>query len=321
MLERESVRPLKVLSVGHVTHDRYGSVTRAGGSAFFGAQTMRSLGAQSLLATVVGSDFERRDELCGLGVSLEVRGETTTFENRYPEGRARVQRISAVAPPVLPERLPNAFRKADVLFLAPVAGEVELAPWLAATEASTVGLGIQGLLKAPGEADWHGSRCVVPRAFDPDPELLRRIDVVFLSEEDLTHLASPHLLEELRRFVPIVVVTRGALGSRVFHHGREDRVGTFAVSAKDPTGAGDTFAGAFLFALAQGLVPVEAARLASAAASIVVEAEAGAALDRVGESYRRAAHVPVFIDSCPRFTPRNPTRDDERHDGGAVRVQ
>jgi hypothetical protein len=110
-------------------------VTRAGGSAFFGARALRSLGAQALLATVVGSDFERGDELAGLDVTLEVSCSTTTFENIYPEGRARVQRISAVAPPVLPERLPSAFRNVDVLFLAPVANEVPLPPWLGAIEA------------------------------------------------------------------------------------------------------------------------------------------------------------------------------------------
>lgn len=293
------VRPVTTLSVGHVTHDRYGDATRAGGSAFFGARAMRSLGARSLLATVVGTDFEHWSELRGLDVTLDVAGATTTFENTYPEGRPRVQRLAAVAPPVLPGRLPRAFRRADVLFLAPVAGELLLAPWLAAIDASIVGLGIQGLLKSPGETDEHGCRSIVPCPFRVEPAILRRLDVVFVSEEDLALLAAPALLQELLRCVPIVVVTRGALGSRIFHLGREDRVGTFPALAKDPTGAGDTFAGAFLFALAQGLVPVEAARLASAAASIVIEADAGAALGRVGESYGRAAHVPVLVAEEP----------------------
>jgi sugar/nucleoside kinase (ribokinase family) len=62
----------------------------------------------------------------------------------------------------------------------------------------------------------------------------------------------------------------------------------------DPTGAGDVFAAGYLFAIAGGAEPVEAARLGAAAASIVVEGVGGERLDRVGEAFERARSVPVL---------------------------
>jgi 1D-myo-inositol 3-kinase len=283
-----------VLTAGHVTHDRYdGGRFRAGGSAFFGARAARSLGARSRLVTSVGVDFERYEELSGLELLLKVQGSTTGFENSYPGGRTRVQRISSVGSPVTPASLPAEWRRAHALFLAPVIGEIDTLAWLDAVEAPIVGLGLQGLLRQPGPIDGERTRSVVARPFLLGDEILRRVDVAFLSDEDLAELGSPTLLSDLKRVVPTVVTTLGAAGSRVWCRGSECNVGTFPVSVADPTGAGDVFAAAFLVASSEGAAPEEAARLASGAASIIVEAEAGSALERLGESRERARHIAV----------------------------
>jgi sugar/nucleoside kinase (ribokinase family) len=70
-------------------------------------------------------------------------------------------------------------------------------------------------------------------------------------------------------------------------------VGTFPIVARDPTGAGDVYAAAFLVAMSEGAGPADAALLASAAASIVVEEEGGVALERLGDCRERAAAVPL----------------------------
>ena len=54
-----------------------------------------------------------------------------------------------------------------------------------------------------------------------------------------------------------------------------------------PTGAGDVFGGVLLTAMHWGWTPVQAAYLASCAASIVVEELGGGALNRVAEAWTR----------------------------------
>lgn len=289
------IRPVTALTVGHVTHDRYGESLLAGGCAFYGAQAMRALGARSRLVTAVGADFCCDDALEGLEVSRGRGPKTTTFENIYLDGRPRLQWLDALAPSVTPNHLPAEWRRPDVLFIAPVCGELTLRDWLDAIESPVVGLGLQGLLKQPtSTACADGRSAIVPRRFALDRKLMRRLDAVFLSDEDLEQFGAGDIFLALREVVPVLVLTSGHDGCRVYTRGGEDRVGIFPVHATDPTGAGDTFAGAFLFGLAQGASAVDAARLASAAASIVVEASAGTRLLRVRESYERADAVPVF---------------------------
>ena len=71
--------------------------------------------------------------------------------------------------------------------------------------------------------------------------------------------------------VPRVVVTDGPRGARLWRdHQDVAHVPAFAVPEADPTGAGDTFAAAFLIALWRGRDPLDAMRYAHAAASYVV---------------------------------------------------
>jgi ribokinase len=65
--------------------------------------------------------------------------------------------------------------------------------------------------------------------------------------------------------VRIAVVTLGAAGAVLCSTDGGARIEPFAVDAVDATGAGDAFVGALAVGLAQGLAPVEAARLAGAA--------------------------------------------------------
>ena len=119
------------------------------------------------------------------------------------------------------------------------------------------------------------------------------MQAIFLSQEDIDGYADSSLLKKLTTHVPIVAVTLGEQGAKV-HLGEEIlTVGVREVQAVDPTGAGDTFAAAFLFALAKGETPADAAKLAAAAASIVVEAKGPAALPRVKEAVRFKDEIPV----------------------------
>jgi len=63
--------------------------------------------------------------------------------------------------------------------------------------------------------------------------------------------------------VPELVITLGSQGAIVRAGGRETRIGTQPL-ARDPTGAGDAFAAAYLASRATGHAPGAAARRATA---------------------------------------------------------
>lgn len=119
-------------------------------------------------------------------------------------------------------------------------------------------------------------------------DVLKRTDLVFANEREATALANEEHAEDaynkLSSDFSHVVVTNGALGSRVRWNGIEASVPAFAVEAVDATGAGDMYAGAFLYGVLHGHHPEHAARLASYASAQVV-AQFGARL--------KASHIEV----------------------------
>lgn len=70
--------------------------------------------------------------------------------------------------------------------------------------------------------------------------------------------------------VPHVVVTMGGEGARVLTDGIDEVVPAVGTNVRDLTGAGDLFAGGYMFAHARGVPPVECARLGALAASEVI---------------------------------------------------
>ncbi len=279
-----SISPVVVVA-GHVTHDHYGSDVVAGGCAYYAARTHRGLGAEVRLVTTVGGDFACDGALADLAVAARHAGQTTTFTNDYEPGGRRVQRSDAAAPPVHSADLPAVWRRCDVLHLTPVMGEIDLASWLGAVDARIVGINVQGWIKHAVAGE------VVQRPWQIEPRELAGVGVACVSTEDLRDQGD--LLDRLVLAIPIVVLTRGRDGCDVIVRGQSRRIGIHWAREVDPTGAGDTFSAAFLFALARGAAPIEAAQLAAAAASIVVEARAGAALSRIAQAWRRAPFVPV----------------------------
>lgn len=273
-----------MLIVGHVTHDRYGDRLRAGGCAFYGGLVHRALGAEVELATVVGEDFACADELTPLlkaGAVPRGGAETTLFSNVYPPNGVRVQTLEAVADRVSPKAVSS--RPRDVLHLAPVLHEVDLQAWVAHVPARWVGINVQGwtraLAQSPGRS--AGPVRVQTRPWQITPDALRGVHLACLSDEDL--VGQGDLLHRLRQGVDVVALTHGKAGCDVFVGDMVVRVGVYATQQVDPTGAGDTFAAAFLHALARGNNHLDAACLASAAASVVIEAEGASALGRLAE--------------------------------------
>lgn len=285
-------RPIKVLCVGHVTHDRVAGHLVPGGCAFYAARAVRALGADCSLATAVGEDFLFATELVGLQWHASRRGSTTLFMNTYPNSGPRVQYVEQVCESVLPSTLTSGWENEDVVFLGPVIDEVDLEAWKRSLRCRILAIGVQGFVRTPevSRESLLAARRVVPKPWSPSARVLDGIDVACLSEEDLVGQAD--LLDRLIDSIPLVALTRERRGCDLFTEGRSSWVGIHPVRVANPTGAGDTFAAGLLYGLACGMTPVESARLGAAAASILIETDGNARFDRLPEAFERSSRIP-----------------------------
>ncbi|HYR83230.1 MAG TPA: adenosine kinase [Terriglobia bacterium] len=121
-------------------------------------------------------------------------------------------------------------------------------------------------------AKQHGTRIAitcseafVPQAFaDAFNETLQHTDLLFCNEAEACAVAKAGTAEEaftkLKGKIPSLVVTNGPHGAYIRHGGVEALVPSFPTEPKDLTGAGDMFAGAFLYGITHGISPDQAAR-------------------------------------------------------------
>jgi 1D-myo-inositol 3-kinase len=271
-------RPLTALCAGHVTLDRYPDGLRIGGSAWYAARCFAALGFETTLVASVGEDFDRREwpeAFDQLACRLHAEGATTVFRNVYPKEGPRIQTVETIASPVRPVFRPSDTKpcRCDVLFLAPVIGEVDLDEWRAAVKPRLFGLGAQGWLKQPGPEMPEGGRRVIPRIWPSEPSTLHGVDLCCLSVEDLAGRE-----DLLSRFVvgcPRVALTNGREGATLIEGSNRSHVASEPADELDPTGAGDTFAAGLLAGLARGMRLADAAQQGAKAAARVVEALGG----------------------------------------------
>jgi sugar/nucleoside kinase (ribokinase family) len=96
---------------------------------------------------------------------------------------------------------------------------------------------------------------------------LQHADLLFCNETEACALTGASGAEEafirLKARLPSVVVTNGPHGAYIRHAGVDARVPAFPSEPKDLTGAGDMFAGSFLYGILNGVPPEKAARAAS----------------------------------------------------------
>jgi 1D-myo-inositol 3-kinase len=272
---KENGPVLRFAAVGHVTNDLLDSGPQPGGSALYAGLAAAALGAEAIAVTRCAADFSGGELLASAGVRLEAGASpcTSTFENRYHEGR-REERLLARAEP-----LGECEVAADVVLACPVIGEVDLRHLRAS--ARVLGAGLQGWLR---QTDAQG-RIVPARLADVSP--FARCQAVFLSEHDVE--PGDDLIARLVARCEVVVVTRGSEGARLFVRGVPHHIPALPTHEVDPTGAGDVFAAAFLLALAHGRDPLEAAIEGTCAASVAIEAPGPTSLQRLTELPARLA--------------------------------
>lgn len=103
---------------------------------------------------------------------------------------------------------------------------------------------------------------------------LESTSLVFANEEESAALAGTSDViaagRVLKERFPYVVLTAGPRGAHIWWQGEEFHVPAFACEPRDLTGAGDMFAGAFLYGTNHGLSPYDAAHRANFLASQVI---------------------------------------------------
>lgn len=273
MFHMVSLDPVDYLVIGHITVDLSPRGPVIGGSAAYAALTARAMGLRVGVVTVRGNELPLT-ELEGIPVVSDHAEQSTTFENVYtPQGR--VQYIRHIAPKIDLDLVPQAWRKAKIIHLAPVAQEVgyeipsDFHPAL-------LGLTPQGWMRA-----WGDDGKVSPCAWQYPEGFLGQVGAVVFSVEDVGH--DEAVIEPMSHSVHVLAVTEGSAGVRLFWNGDSRRFRPPLVKELDPTGAGDVFATAFFTRLANTRDPWEAARFANRLGAISVTRSGMAGVPSVDE--------------------------------------
>jgi sugar/nucleoside kinase (ribokinase family) len=104
---------------------------------------------------------------------------------------------------------------------------------------------------------------------DVDPAVLRHVTVLKVNEEEADVLGGEGRIAALG--VPEVLLTLGSTGAVVLSGGTREQVPVRRIETGNPTGAGDAFLAAYVWARASGHRPVSAARHAAVTAARVLE--------------------------------------------------
>ena len=260
-------------------------VLRSGGSVANSLITIAQLGGKSAVYCHLGDDeYGRfyRDECLSLGMEVPVPLSATSTTGTCvslitPDAERTMRTALGACTALAPEHIePSLISKSKWLF---VEGYV--------FSNSDAGRGaIQESLRVARESNTKvavtcSDAWIVSGFGEHLNKALESTDLIFANEEESAALAGAKDVVEsgrkLKERFPHVVLTAGPRGAFIWWEGEELHVPAFPVEPRDLTGAGDTFAGAFLYGITKGLKPQDAAHRACFLARHVI-AQVGARL-------------------------------------------
>ena len=251
------MEPVDYLVIGHVAHDLTSEGPRLGGTAAYSALTAQALGLRAGIMTAAGPETS----LTGLNgipvISLESPN-STTFENIYTE-QGRIQYLRARATGIDFNRVPEAWRRASIIHLGPIANEMD-AVLPEGFSPSLLGLTPQGWMR-----QWDAEGHVTPLEWVNADSALRRAGAVVISRDDVG--GNDDVIEHMAHQTRVLAVTEGSAGAVLFWNGDRRRFHAPNLREVDATGAGDIFAAAFFGRLFTTRDPWEATRFATLLAS------------------------------------------------------
>jgi len=253
------VRPLGL--VGSLSRDLVdGRPARPGGAVYYAAKALRLLGRRAeVLTKCAASDRALLRSLVafGLPVTWSAARETTSFAFSY-EGDQRQMTVAAVGDPWRPEEIEGALAGVRWLHVGALLRSDFPPDTLAElARGRKLSLDAHALVRSPE---------VGPLKLDADfdSSLLQYVQILKLSQEEAEALLGEVNETTISTLgVPEVVVTLGHAGSIVFAGGKFEQIQARPLGGIDPTGAGDSFAAAYLAARSTAHTPVGAAQRAS----------------------------------------------------------
>jgi sugar/nucleoside kinase (ribokinase family) len=308
------VNPQRILVVGSVALDSirtpYGQVEEAlGGSASYFSCSASHFSPVSVVA-VVGEDFPEphRTTFAGRGIDLAgleiAKGRTFRWRGEYMAelGHAHTLETQLNVFADFHPKLTDAHRRIPYVFLANIDPDLQLE--------------VLSQMRRPRLVLSDTMDYWIARKPDRVLEVLRRVDVALLNEEEARALAGEtHLTRAAERLLEqgaqAIIIKKGEHGA--LYHSRDERFLTPAypvVALTDPTGAGDSFAGGFVGLLARldradGTALRQAMACGTAMASLAIEAFSPARLIETTpsevEGRVRELHGMVHYDLFPMF--------------------
>src|SRR5262245_14505281 len=239
--------------VGNLSIDRIaGAPPRIGGGPYHAARAIRLLAARGELY-VRCADADRRfllPRLAALGIPVRVvQGERTAAFSFDYDGDRRTMVVDEIGDAWTPRDARIVDRHIRWLHVVPLLRSDFRAETLAElARGRRLLFDGHGLVRRP-------ERGPLQLDDDFDRNLLRYVTVLKLAEDEA------ELVGEVD--VPELLITLGSQGAIVRAQGRETRVATRPLE-RDPTGAGDAFAAAYVVSRAAGHPPAAAARRATA---------------------------------------------------------
>ena len=308
------MKPARILVVGSVALDSirtpYGEVTDAlGGSASYFSCSASHFAPVSVVA-VVGKDFPdaHRETFATRDIDLSgleaAEGRTFRWRGEYMAelGHAHTLETQLNVFADFHPKLPESHRRIPYVFLANIDPDLQLE--------------VLSQVRKPRLVLSDTMNYWIARKPDRVLEVLRRVDVALLNEEEARALAGEtHLSRAAERLLDqgahAVIIKKGEHGA--VYHSREERFLTpaYPVAAlTDPTGAGDSFAGGFMGLLARldradGDALRQAMACGTVMASLAIESFSPARLVETTpaeiEGRVRELHGLVHYDLFPMF--------------------
>ena len=253
MLELPSHQPVDYLIVGHVAVDITPTGVQLGGTVSYSALTARALGLRVGIVTSSAADAPLQ-ALDGIQIVNIPAEQSTTFENIKTEsGRRQILHHQAV--PILLEHIPQVWRTASIIHLAPIAGELD--PSLAEQlSGKFFGITPQGWMRT-----WDENGQVAACVWENSEQALGQAGAVVMSIEDVNR--DLEQVEAMAHQTRILCLTEGEAGAVLYWNGDRRRFRPVKVQEVDATGAGDIFAAAFFMRYYNTRDPWEATRFAT----------------------------------------------------------
>ena len=255
------LEPVDYLIIGHLSCDITPDGPHLGGTAAYAALTGYALGLRVGVVTAWGGEVPL-DGLDGIQVQSIPARRSTTFENKYSLA-GRIQHIHHTAPDLSFENVPEAWRRAPIVHVGPIAGEGKSLVY-GKFPSSLLGLTPQGWLRK-----WDSTGRVEPSDWPEAREMLAKVGAAVLSLEDVG--GDEECIETMATACRVLAVTEGPAGARLYWNGDLHRFRAPSLEEVDATGAGDIFAAAFFWRLYLTRDPWAAAQFATHLASFSVQ--------------------------------------------------